>query len=339
MDVLSKRIVRRLKAIPGVTSAVVTTNLPSGGRMQQFNLSVRKPGSRPTSVQFRGIGPGFFKLFDIPLLRGRTFAPSDVRGGEPVAMVSRSLAQQMFGGHAIGKRIERGHGGHAWSVRIVGVVGNTHQFGPLKPASPMLYVPLAQVPNHLMYVFRHFFPIRFVLHGHGDANRWRAAVRDVVAEVAPNQPISNFRTMRYVVQTTTAATRKTLLLIGIFAVLALLLAVAGLYAVMAVAVAAREREFGVRLALGSSPMRLVRLVLRGGLLQIVVGLAIGVGIVLGVSGSLKSLLRALTGHASAFDPVALIAVCVLLAIAGVLACLVPALRAGRVQPMRALRGE
>ncbi|HWU76282.1 MAG TPA: FtsX-like permease family protein, partial [Rhodanobacter sp.] len=121
------------------------------------------------------------------------------------------------------------------------------------------------------------------------------------------------------------------------------LAAAGMYAVMAVAVAAREREFGVRTALGASPARLVRMVLRGGLSQIVIGLVIGIGMALAVSQLLArwsvALAMSLIGSISAFDPVAVTGVCVLLAWSGLLACLVPAIRAGRVHPMRALRGE
>jgi putative ABC transport system permease protein len=141
------------------------------------------------------------------------------------------------------------------------------------------------------------------------------------------------------VRSTTAVTRQTLWFIGIFAALALLLATAGMYAVMAVAVAAREREFGVRMALGAAPLRLMRLVLGGGLIQIVIGLAIGVAIVLAVSGLLQRMLVTLLARHNTFDPAALIGVCVVLLIAGALACLIPALRAARVAPMHALRGE
>ncbi|MGH8145930.1 MAG: ADOP family duplicated permease [Rhodanobacteraceae bacterium] len=339
VDALSQRLVRRLQAIPGVTQAVATTNLPTGGFSQQYRLGVHKPGGQGYTTQYRGIGPGFFHLFGIPLLKGRTFTRDDVRGGEAVAVVSRSLADHLFGGHALGQAIEGGGGTQRWSVRIVGVVGNTLQFGPLQPATGMLYVPLAQIPDSALAGFRHFFPMRFVLHGHGNPDAWRAAARAAVAQVAPNQPISNFRTMAQVVQSTTAATRRTLWLIGIFAALALLLAAAGMYAVMAVTVTAREREFGVRMALGANPLRLVWLVLRGGLVQIVVGLVIGVAVVLGVSELLVQMLVELVGRTNTFDPVALISVCMVLAIAGLTACLLPAWRAGRVQPMHALRGE
>ncbi len=335
---LSRRLVHRLEAIPGVTMATATTNLPSG-RKHTFNTNVHRPGGKPIDMDYLGIGPVYFRLFHIPVLRGRAFTRDDVRGGEAVAVVNRALAKRMYGGHALGQLIQEGSGAGMWSARIVGVVGDTRQFGPLQAAPPIVYVPLAQIPDSNLNFIRYFMPMRFALRGHGVPGAWRAAVHAAVAQVAPDQPISDFRDMRIIVNSTMAATRTTLLLVGVFATLALLLAMAGMYAVMAVAVAAREREFGVRMALGAKPTQLVRLVLTGGLVQIVTGLVIGVATVLAVSRPLQQMLIALVARHDTFDPVALIGVCVVLVIAGLLACLRPALRAGRVQPMQALRGE
>jgi putative ABC transport system permease protein len=338
---LSQRLVQRLRAIPGVTDAAVTTNLPtSSGMFGEFNNSMRTPDGKEFSAQYHAVSPGFFKLFSIVLREGRDFTRNDVRGGEPVAIVSQDLADAYYGGHALGKMIElEGRGNAVWPARIVGVVGETWQFGPLQPKRPVMYAPLVQMPDALLALFRHYEPLRFALRGHGDPAGWRAGVREAMAEVAPEQPIASLRTMQSVVRNTTQNARLSLWLIGVFAALALLLAAAGLYAVMAVAVAAREREFGVRMALGAAPSRLLRLVLRGGLAQIVAGLAIGVGVALGLSHVLSMLLMNLLGRSDAFDPVAVLGVCAVLAAAGLAACLLPALRAARVAPMRALKGE
>jgi putative ABC transport system permease protein len=145
--------------------------------------------------------------------------------------------------------------------------------------------------------------------------------------------------MHSVVRATTRDARLSLWLIGLFAALALTLAAAGMYAVMAVAVAAREREFGVRMALGAAPVRLLQLVMRGGLIQILMGLGIGVIVALGLSRLLSAVLMALLGNSNTLDSVTVVAVFAVLAAAGLLACLLPALRAARVQPMHALRGE
>ncbi|ODT92052.1 MAG: permease [Rhodanobacter sp. SCN 67-45] len=338
---LSQRLAQRLRVIPGVADAVVTTNLPaSNGMMGQLQTTLHTPDGQEFASQYHGIGDGFFRLFSIPLLEGRSFTRDDTGGGELVAIVSRDLADRYYGGHAVGKRIEMtGVDDKLVSLHIVGVVGATYQKGPLQPMQPVLYVPLAQVPDPVMGLVRHLEPLRFALRGHGDPMDWQAGVRAALAEIAPEQPIANLRTMRNVVQQTTASARLSLWLIGLFAALALLLAAAGLYAVMAVAVAAREREFGVRMALGARPARLLVLVLHGGLLQIAAGLALGVAGAWLVARAVSQVLMGLIGRAGALDPWVMAGVSMLLAFAGLLACLLPALRAARVAPMRALRGE
>jgi putative ABC transport system permease protein len=338
---LSRRLVDRLKAIPGVTDVAVTTSLPTSDDIYgQFNNGMRTPQIDHFEAQLHGIGPDFFRLFAIPLHAGRDFTKGDMRAGEPVVIVSQDLADKYYDGHALGRMIgvEQPNDPPV-HARIVGVVGSTWQHGPLHPAQPVVYLPLAQMPAAQMAIFRQMESLRFALRGHGNPADWRTGVHAALAEIAPEQPIARLRTMRSIVRQTTADARLNLLLIGVFATLALLLAVAGLYAVMAVAVAAREREFGVRAALGAKPSRLVQLVLRGGFVQVVLGLLIGVGIALGVARAVSTLLMAFLGRASVFDPVVVTGVCLVLAVAGLLACLLPALRAGRVQPMHALRGE
>lgn len=332
---LSQRLVAQLEAIPGVTVATTATSLPTGAG-HTFNTNVRSRDGQPVDMDYFGIGPEYFGLFDIAVLRGRAFTRDDVRGGERVAVVNRTLAERLYGGHALGELIQEDN---EPPMRIVGIVADTRQSGPLQSAPGIVYVPLAQIPDSDLDFIRYFMPMRFVLRGHGDPGRWRAAVRAAVAVVAPDQPISGFRTMDQIVRSTTAATHRTLLLVAVFAALALLLAMAGMYAVMAVAVAAREREFGVRMALGAVPARLLWQVLRSGMAQIAAGLAAGIAIVLGISRLLAQLLVSLAGRGNTFDPVALGGACAVLAIAGLLACLLPALRASRVAPMRALRGE
>lgn len=335
VNALFERLVRRLEAIPGVTVATVATNLPTGSG-HAFNTNVYRAGGERVDMDYFGVNPEYFGLFDIAVLRGRAFTRDDVRGGEQVAIVNRALATRMYGGHALGELIQE-DGGR--SARIVGVVADTRQSGPLQPAPGIVYVPLAQIPDDDLDFIRHFMPMRVALRGHGDPGQWRAAVRAAVAQVAPDQPISNFRSMDRIVRSTMADTHQTLLLVGVFAALALLLAMAGMYAVMAVAVAAREREFGVRTALGAVPARLMWQVMRNGTAQIAIGLMGGIAIVLGISGLLAQLLLNLAGRSNTFDPVALGGACAVLAITGLLACLVPALRAARVAPMHALKGE
>ncbi|WP_114238852.1 ADOP family duplicated permease [Dyella sp. C9] len=337
---LALRLVERMREIPGVTDVAVTTNLPvSADTFEQFNTTDRTPEGKEFQAQYHGVGADFFQLFAIALKEGRVITREDVRGGEPVAVVSQDLADTYYGGHALGRTIAlAGDDDVAWQARIVGVVGQTYQKGPLQPREMMVYAPLAQVPEAVLAIFRELEPLRFALRGHGLPADWRGELRKAVADIAPEQPVAHVRSMRSIVEQTTASARLGMLLTGIFATLALLLAVAGLYAVMAVAVAAREREFGVRAALGAHPSRLVRLVLRTGLIQVGVGLVLGVGVMLAASRSL-SMLLVLLGRSSSFDPLVVAGVCAVLSATGLLACFLPAMRAGRVQPMRALRGE
>lgn len=336
VQILADQVLHRLRALPGVDNATVATNLPVG---QQLNLPISVDNGEPVNVQFRGVSPGFFATFGISVKSGRGFARGDGRGGQAVAVVNQAFAQHYLSGRALGQPLHLAMGKAANApMQVIGVVANTRQFGPLQPAPAIVYIPLAQIPDSLMALIRKWFPLHFALHGHGNANSYRAGVHAAVAQEAPVQPIAHMQPLADVVRASTSETRLNLMLVGVFAVLALLLAVAGIYAVMAVAVAAREREFGVRTALGASPARLMRLVLCGGLLQIGIGLALGVGIALGLSRVLKSLLEQI-GRDSTFDPLAIAGVCIVLAVAGLLACVLPALRAARVQPMHALRGE
>ena len=338
---LSRRLVRRLHAIPGVTDAAVTTSLPTSDDMYgQYNNYMKLPDGSRFMAQLHGIGSGFFKLFAIPVRAGRGFNRGDARGGVPVAIVSQDLANKYYDGHALGRTISvEVHKHQPVSARIVGVVGGTWQRGPLHPQQPVVYLPLAQMPKPLMAIFRKLEALRFAVHGHGNPDDWREGVRKAVAGIAPNQPIAKLRSMHSIVEKTTADARLNLHLIGVFAALALMLAAAGLYAVMAVAVAAREREFGVRMALGAAPMRLLRLVLRGGLMQIVLGLVIGMAGALAASHALSVWLMGLLGRSHGFDPAVVASVFVVLVVAGLLACVIPAVRAARTLPMRALRGE
>lgn len=334
---MSQRLIRRLDEIPGVTHAAAMTNLPTAeGLFGQFNTNIL-PGGSQVDVQDHAVSPGFFEVFSLPVHAGRTFTAADRRGGERVAVISRNLADRIDGGHAIGKLLQLGGGSDTEQLRVVGVVANTWQMGPLQPQQMVMYQPFDQWTT--FNFFRKFEPLRFALRGHGDPAGWRMSVRKAVAEVAPGQPIANVRSMRSIVRATTRDARLSLWLISLFAALALALAAAGMYAVMAVAVAARKREFGVRMALGAAPTRLLRLVLRGGLMQIVLGLAIGMAVAFGLSRLLSAVLMTLLGNGSTLDSVTVVVVCAVLALAGLLACLLPAIRAGRVQPMDALRGE
>lgn len=322
---LSDRLLQRLQSVPGIKSAAVATGLPvATGSTTSVFLTPRDS----ENVSYLAVAPGFFGTFEIPLRGGRTFDSGDTQGTGKVVVVNQAFVQHYLHGGAVGAIVYLPE-----PVRVIGVVGDVRQDGPLASAQPMIFQPLQQVNTGFFYS-----QLSFAVRVDGDPSAYRGAVESAVAEVSPDQPIFDLRPLREVVGATTSLAQLTVLLAGIFATLGLLLSVAGLYAVMAVGVAAREHEFGMRMALGCSPSRLLRLVLRGGFWQIGAGLVVGFIAALILAHMLRAVLVSM-GGSSTFSPLVLIGVSGLLLLAGLLACLLPAIRAACVQPMRALRGE
>ena len=342
---LMQDVLDRLRAEPGVVRATATTGLPAGDISQNFYLgSMHVPGEEPPeeTPQLRAVSPDFFSTFDIAPVEGRVFQATDIKGSETVAIVNQAMADRMYAGRALGKTIDLDimqpdHSKRVLAARIVGVIGNISPFGPLGEQERLMYLPMAQMPGDLMDLFRSFHPLRFAIRVRGNPDDYRKAVAAAISNVAPDQPIANVRSMQSIVQDTTADTRLNLLLVGIFAVLALVLAAVGTYAVVSVGVAMREREFGIRAALGASPRKLLRRVLRDGLVQVISGLAIGLSLAFVLAGVMRPVLLQI--QRSVFDAPVLLTVCVVLTAVGLLACLRPAMRAARTQPMQALRGE
>ncbi|GGA50348.1 ADOP family duplicated permease [Dyella nitratireducens] len=343
VQTLIQRLEERLRGLPGVEQVAATTALPAGDSEQAFYIGgVHAPGAEPiaNTPQLRAVSPDFFAAFSMTARQGRVFQSMDRKGGEQVAIINQALADSLYGGDALGKTLiidADDVGLPQVSARIVGVLDNISPFGPLGTKEGLFYLPMQQMPDALLALYRTVHPLRFVLRVHGNPGSYSKAVTAAVADVAPDQPIANMRSMQHVVYETTAATRLNLLLIGLFAALALLLAAAGLYAVMSVAVAMRVHEFGVRMALGAAPTHLMYSVLRDGLWQMVVGFAIGVGLAFLLAGVMRAVVVQI--HHALFDPPVLATTCAVLLMAGLLACLQPAWRAGRVQPMQALRGD
>jgi len=328
----TRRILERLQRVPDVELAGVSTNLPTAS---ELNSKMVLPDRKTINGQYRLSSPGFLDVFGVPLLTGRGFDDRDSAGSEPVCMVSAGLARDYLGGDPLGKIVTLPmDDGRDIAMRVVGVVGDVRQFGPSKPAPPTVYAPLAQIPPSTWTLLREFGPLSYALRLRGqDLGAGEGALRKALQEVAPQQPIANLQSMRVVVASTTSQQRLNLLMVGLFAGLALLLASVGLYSVMAVAVAARRHEFGVRAALGASRSRLLWQVLRESGWQVGIGLAIGLAIAMAVSRLLQSFLFGV----DAADPAGITAVLFVLTLSGLIASLVPALRAARVEPMQALR--
>ena len=327
-------VLRKVEELPGVESAGMITFLPLSFHGMNFNFSVDgQPAPSDTKLPFalfRVISPDYFRAMGIPLQRGRFFDARDSAESQPAVLVNRRLAEQYWPGEdAIGKRLKVGplDSPSAW-LTVVGVVGDTRQTG-LNEHKLEFYVPYAQERRSFMA------PRDLVVRTKSDPASIASAVRRAVWSVDKDQPVSNVRTLDQVFAAAISQERFQALLLGLFAMLALLLACVGLYGVISYAVVQRTHEIGVRMALGAQPLDVLRLVIRQGLSLTLAGL--GIGIVAGtfVTRVLTDMLFGVTPR----DPLTFVGVPALLLLVALLACYIPARRATRIDPLIALRSE
>jgi predicted permease len=332
--VLIERALERLAALPGVRAVGLSNPLPlSGNGNQNFFYVEGTPepelGRQPVTEYFE-VSPDFFAVLQIPLRAGRNFGPQDTPTAPKVAIIDTAFAEKHFKGQdPIGRRFVYGsrppQDGKDW-LTIVGVVAHIQNYGLGQPTREQSYVPHTQdVPSGLTFAFR----------TEQDPATLAAAVRAALHEVAPDLPLFGVQTMDELFNTSISTQRLSVVLLGTFAALALLLAAVGLYGVLTYQVSQRAREIAVRMALGATAGAVVGLVLRQGLKLAGVGLAIG----LVASLALTQLLRRILFETSPFDPVSFAAVALVLLLIGGVACWLPARRATVVDPMAALRAE
>jgi predicted permease len=328
-------LLRRVDEIPGVESAGMITYLPLSFSGLKFSFSVEgrdAPGDMKLPfVLYRVVSPDYFRAVGIPLQRGRVFDTRDAADSSPVVVVNRRLAEHYWPGeNPAGKRLKIGpvDSPNPWAT-VVGVVGDVRQSGLYGEQMFELYVPYAQERRGFTA------PRDLIVRTSGDAAAIAGAVREAVWAVDKDQPVSNVRTMDQVFAAATSRERFQTLLLGLFAALALSLACAGLYGVISYAVAQRTHEIGVRMALGAQPFDVLRLVLRQGMALTLTGLVIGIGVGVAVTRVLSDMLFGV----STTDPVTFIGVPLLLLLVAFLACYIPARRATRIDPLKALRYE
>jgi putative ABC transport system permease protein len=324
------RVHEAVAAVPGVVSAAVTTQLPLGGNFDGFGVhALDKPLPNPElapGAQRYAVSAGYLAAMGIPLLEGRAFTSSEAADSVPkVAVVSASLAHRIWGDEsAIGKQIQVG--GSGWRT-VIGVAGDVRHTGLETSDLHGYYVPERQWPWSQSAVL--------VVRTVADPASMVASVRQAVRSVDPAQLIVDVRTGQELIATSTGRQRVTLTVFAIFGIVATFLSAAGVYGVLAGAVAARRREIGIRAALGATPRAIVNLVLRQGL-----ALA-GSGLVLGLIGALAltRYMRAMLYGIEPTDPLTVSATVGLLALVALGACLVPAWRALSVDPVTTLREQ
>lgn len=326
-------VLQRVRALPGVVSAGAVLSLPVAPAVRgtlTFNIEGRtvEEGDEPVAG-YQAASDGYFETIGIPVLRGRSFTAADTDGSQPVAIVSQAFAERFFPNEdPLGKRISWGDPedpDHKWSS-IVGVVGSTRLDG--LDAEPRIeaFQPMAQEPWPFMtLVLRTSVPPKTLTE----------SLRRAIVEVSPTQPVERIETMEEILHDSLSRRRFTMVLLWVFAGIALTLAAVGLYGVTSFSVAQRSREIGIRMAVGADSGRIRALVLReaGRLLLVGVGVGVVATLVLGrlISGFLFQV--------RSTDPIAFAVAVAVLAAATLLAAWVPARRATRTDPMDALRAE
>ena len=322
----ARTLLERVRQLPGVSDVSLASAAPLSGISSASIARVAEAPETGIRIYRHNVSPGYFKALGIPLLEGRDFTNSDVRSADQrVAIVSRTMAARHWTGRsAVLKRLRLGDRDY----EVIGVVGDVQQRSLLEPdsADPDVYFPLYQIPSRAFAV---------MARTSGDPQPTVAAIRQIVTELNAAVPVFSVSTGEELAAQQTTDIRFSSALLGAFAFVALTLTMVGIYGVTAYTVSRQTRQVGIRMALGATRADVLGLILRGGATFIVAGLALGTFAAFGLTRLLSSLIYGV----SATDPMTFAAVTTLLALVAVLACLIPAARATRIDPVVALRAE
>jgi putative ABC transport system permease protein len=327
----ANRLLDEVRKQPGMQEAALTSSLPftSGnpGYVVLMNgVEEIKPGLPRATANFRSVSPAYFRVMGVPLLRGREFSETDHARTPMVIIINEAMAKQYWPNvDPIGQHIKETSNERAWR-EIVGIVGSVRHQNRGEEPKPEMFVPWSQVPASTL---------NLTVRTQVEPASFATALRQAVTNADSNLPTFEVRTMEDRLFDSVAQPRFRTTLLGVFAALALVMAVIGLYAVMAVSVAQRTHELGIRMALGAQRRDVIVMVLRHGVMLV----SIGIGIGLIGAWALTRLLTTLLFQVKATDPLTFLAVPVLLIIVAILACWLPARQAAKVDPITALRYE
>ncbi len=316
--------------MPGVESAALISHLPIEERGYNGNVTVEGktyPPNESPLVEYRVASQDYFKTTNIPLLRGRYFSNEERDDAQPVVVINEAMARHIWPGEdPIGKRV-----GEDTKATVIGVVGNVKNWGLLVDSAPEMYAP---------YTLKNFWPdmrwnMLLVVRSTFDDASITTAIRRAVHEVDPGQPIYAVQTMNLVIENTVRDKSVNTTLLTVFAGVSLLLALIGVYGVMSYTVAQHTREIGIRMALGAQPRAILKLVIGRGLVLVSAGAVIGVLASFGLTRFIENMLFGVTPT----DPLTFASIVLLLGLVALLACLIPAQRAMRVDPIVVLRHQ
>jgi putative ABC transport system permease protein len=318
-------VLERLQANPVTAQSAMLFPFPFGGGNAQISLQIigqpEKPPQQQVSAELNSISPGYLRASGVRLIRGRDFEATDGTTSPPVALISESAIKEFGGKDPIGEKIDMGD-----PITVVGIVSDTRRRSLDAAPKAAIYLPYTQ------FVLPYMGAIVRTDRGAGAV---ASAVKAAVAQIDPDLPIGDVKTMEQIIDDSTGEPRFRSFLIASFAALALLLAAVGIYGLISFTVAQRVPELGVRLALGAKPGQVFGLVIGQGLKLATIGIAVG----LAVATAATTLVSGLLFNTSATDPLIYGALSALLLTIAALACYVPARRAMRVDPMTALRSE
>jgi putative ABC transport system permease protein len=326
-------LIGRVRALPGAQSVAVAGNLPLTYDGDSTSVSVEgtpdPPPDQQLDVIFRAIGPGYFDTMAIPRIRGRDFTDHDNANSKDVVIVSEKTAQHFWPGQdPIGKRLKPGLGKSDSPWReVIGVVKDVRQNDLVAPPKMQMYFTYRQLKN--------LAPNALVVRTSIEPISLGRSVRDAIWSVDKDQTVSDIDTMDHIVAEAVAQQRFSMLLLGLFATLALLLASVGIYGVMSYSVTQRTREIGIRIALGARRADVLQMTVKQGLRLVSAGMLLGLAAAFLLTRVLASLLFGI----SATDPVTFIGISLVLLAVAILASYLPALRATKVDPIIALRAQ
>ncbi len=335
--------IERLNAIPGVQMASASCCLPlDGGYGLPFRIMGRPLTGRPFhgGGNWQTVSPGFFEVFQIPVIEGRTFNERDTAAAAPVVIINNALARQYWPkGGALGSMILIGKGlmpqlEAERPRQIVGIVGDFHSDGLDSKPNPSMFIPQSQVTDGINALNAKLTPMKWIVRGRGNPLLLSAAAQEQIREVT-GLPVTKIRTMDEIVSLSTSRQRFNMLMMSVFGGMALFLAAIGIYGLMAYSVEQRTQEIGIRLALGAAAGNVRRMVVAQGMTLALIGMAAGLAAAFGLSRLLSAFLFGVKAN----DLGVFVAVPVALAAVSFLAVWIPAHRATRIDPLIALRYE